>query len=102
MLGAEEEESFHDLPDSLKQLMDFVLPLTLSAELTFNFTLNVTEGKLVEFDIALSRKSVGIIKPQLKPREYDGACWMYLFQFPLAQSGNAVLLYLLTPANETY
>lgn len=37
----------------------------------FSFMLKMAEGKLVEFDTALSRKSVGVIKPQLKPREQD-------------------------------
>lgn len=52
-LGAEDEKSFHDLPDSLKQLMDFALPLTPGVELVFIFTLKMTEGKLVEFLILL-------------------------------------------------
>lgn len=53
-LGAEEEESSHDLPDSLKlSLWIFVVPLNPAVELTFNFMLKMAEGKLAEFTVLL-------------------------------------------------
>jgi len=58
-LGAEEEESFSDLPSSLKlSLWIFVLPWTPGIELMFNFALKITEGTLAEFMILLFRRSL--------------------------------------------